>query len=105
MAGVYQISGRRVPGGFPSSSRPIAPDSRIQRRYLTERRAARRPGLRYSFDTIHHMLNRDKPLQGKAVFITGGARRLGRAIAVAMAEAGTDVAITYRNSARDARRT
>jgi NAD(P)-dependent dehydrogenase (short-subunit alcohol dehydrogenase family) len=51
------------------------------------------------------MSNCDKPLQGKAVFITGGARRLGRAIAVAMAEAGANVAITYRNSERDARRT
>jgi NAD(P)-dependent dehydrogenase (short-subunit alcohol dehydrogenase family) len=51
------------------------------------------------------MLNRDKPLQSKAVFITGGARRLGRAIALTMAEAGAEVAITYRNSARDASRT
>jgi NAD(P)-dependent dehydrogenase (short-subunit alcohol dehydrogenase family) len=51
------------------------------------------------------MLKHDKPLQGNAVLITGGARRLGRAIALAIAEAGADVAITYRNSARDARRT
>jgi NAD(P)-dependent dehydrogenase (short-subunit alcohol dehydrogenase family) len=51
------------------------------------------------------MLKHDKPLQGNAVFITGGARRLGGAIALAMAQAGADVAITYRNSARDARRT
>jgi NAD(P)-dependent dehydrogenase (short-subunit alcohol dehydrogenase family) len=44
-----------------------------------------------------------KPLAGKAVFITGGARRLGRAIALAMAEAGAGVAITYRRSQREAR--
>jgi len=37
------------------------------------------------------------------VFITGGARRLGRAIALAMAEAGAGVAITYRRSQREAR--
>jgi NAD(P)-dependent dehydrogenase (short-subunit alcohol dehydrogenase family) len=47
----------------------------------------------------------DKPLKGKTVLITGGARRLGRAIALAMAEAGADVAITFRNSARQAQHT
>jgi len=51
------------------------------------------------------MLKHDKPLQGRAVLITGGARRLGRAIALAMAEAGADVAITFRNSARQAQHT
>jgi NAD(P)-dependent dehydrogenase (short-subunit alcohol dehydrogenase family) len=47
----------------------------------------------------------DKPLSGKAVLITGGARRLGRGIALAMAEAGADVAITFRNSIREAQHT
>ena len=42
------------------------------------------------------------PLQGKSVLITGGARRLGRATALAMAAAGADVAITFRNSSREA---
>lgn len=46
-----------------------------------------------------------KPLQGKTVLITGGARRLGRAIALKLAEAGADVAITFRNSAREAQGT
>ena len=46
-----------------------------------------------------------KPLKGKAVLITGGARRLGRAIALAVAEAGADVAFTFRNSAREAQHT
>jgi NAD(P)-dependent dehydrogenase (short-subunit alcohol dehydrogenase family) len=41
-------------------------------------------------------------LSGKTVLITGGARRLGRAIALGLAEAGADVAITFRNSAREA---
>ena len=43
-----------------------------------------------------------KPLTGKAVLVTGGARRLGRAIALAMADAGADVAITYLRSQPDA---
>jgi NAD(P)-dependent dehydrogenase (short-subunit alcohol dehydrogenase family) len=44
----------------------------------------------------------DKPLKGKTALITGGARRLGRATALAMAEAGADVAITFLHSAREA---
>src|SRR5271166_4182380 len=46
-----------------------------------------------------------KPLRGKACLITGAARRLGRASALALAQAGADVAITFRDSARDAQRT
>jgi NAD(P)-dependent dehydrogenase (short-subunit alcohol dehydrogenase family) len=46
-----------------------------------------------------------KPLAGKAALITGGARRLGRAIALALAEAGADVAITFWNSAQEAQHT
>jgi NAD(P)-dependent dehydrogenase (short-subunit alcohol dehydrogenase family) len=46
-----------------------------------------------------------KPLLGKTALITGGARRLGRASAMALAAAGADVAITFRNSASDAQST
>lgn len=46
-----------------------------------------------------------KPLQGKTALITGAARRLGRASALALAEAGADVAITFKDSAREARET
>src|SRR6202043_2317081 len=46
-----------------------------------------------------------KPLAGKVALITGGARRLGRASALALAAAGADVAITFRDSAREARET
>jgi pteridine reductase len=41
-------------------------------------------------------------LQGKTIFITGAARRLGKAIALAMAQAGANVAFTYRSSANEA---
>jgi NAD(P)-dependent dehydrogenase (short-subunit alcohol dehydrogenase family) len=44
-------------------------------------------------------------LKGKTVLITGGARRLGKAIALAMAQAGAQVALTYLNSAERARQT
>jgi len=46
-----------------------------------------------------------KPLQGKAVLITGAAKRLGRASALALAQAGADVAITFNHSAREAQHT
>jgi NAD(P)-dependent dehydrogenase (short-subunit alcohol dehydrogenase family) len=51
------------------------------------------------------MQNPAKPLLGKTCLITGAARRLGRASALALAEAGADVAITFRSSSRDAQRT
>jgi NAD(P)-dependent dehydrogenase (short-subunit alcohol dehydrogenase family) len=41
-------------------------------------------------------------LEGKTVVITGGAKHLGRAIAVAAATAGARVAFTYLHSERDA---
>ena len=46
-----------------------------------------------------------KPLLGKTALITGGAKRLGRASALALAQAGADVAITFLESAREARQT
>jgi NAD(P)-dependent dehydrogenase (short-subunit alcohol dehydrogenase family) len=46
-----------------------------------------------------------KPLAGKTALVTGAAKRLGRASALALAQAGADVAITFRNSAREARET
>lgn len=46
-----------------------------------------------------------KPLAGKAALITGGAKRLGRATALALAEAGADIAITFLHSAREAQHT
>src|SRR5258708_26611073 len=46
-----------------------------------------------------------KPLRGKTALVTGAARRLGRASAVALAQAGADVAITFRGSACEARET
>src|SRR3954451_24449160 len=51
------------------------------------------------------MQQEPKPLAGKTALITGAACRLGRASALALARAGADVAITFRNSAREARET
>jgi 3-oxoacyl-[acyl-carrier protein] reductase/pteridine reductase len=47
----------------------------------------------------------DKLLSGKSALVTGGARRIGRAITLALAEAGADVAITYLKSRADASKT
>ena len=38
----------------------------------------------------------EKKLEGKRALVTGGSRGIGRAIAIAFAEAGADVAIGYR---------
>jgi NAD(P)-dependent dehydrogenase (short-subunit alcohol dehydrogenase family) len=43
-----------------------------------------------------------RPLAGKRAFVTGGAKRIGRALALELAEAGADVAITYLVSEAEA---
>jgi NAD(P)-dependent dehydrogenase (short-subunit alcohol dehydrogenase family) len=47
----------------------------------------------------------DTTLLGRTALITGGAKRLGRASALALARAGADVAITFNHSAREAQHT
>jgi NAD(P)-dependent dehydrogenase (short-subunit alcohol dehydrogenase family) len=46
-----------------------------------------------------------EPLLGKAALVTGGARRIGREIALQLAAAGAEVTITYRNSRAEAEET
>jgi pteridine reductase len=43
-----------------------------------------------------------RPLTGKTALVTGAAKRVGRGIALALAWAGADVAITYRASVGEA---
>jgi len=47
----------------------------------------------------------NQALSGKSALVTGGARRIGRGIALALAEAGADVAISYRSSRTEAEET
>jgi len=57
--------------------------------------------------TIHFVIANlsYRPLAGKVALITGAAKRLGRASALALATAGADVAITFLNSQREAQKT
>jgi 3-oxoacyl-[acyl-carrier protein] reductase len=41
-------------------------------------------------------------LAGRTAFVTGASRGIGRAIAIALAEAGADIAFTYRENLREA---
>jgi 3-oxoacyl-[acyl-carrier protein] reductase/pteridine reductase len=49
--------------------------------------------------------NTHKPLAGKTVLVTGAAKRIGRAIALTLAESGANVAITYLDSQQEAEAT
>jgi 3-oxoacyl-[acyl-carrier protein] reductase/pteridine reductase len=44
----------------------------------------------------------NQALSGKSAFVTGGAKRIGRQIALTLARAGADVTITYRASKAEA---
>jgi pteridine reductase len=51
------------------------------------------------------MPSSQRPLENQAALVTGAAKRIGRVIALALAQAGANVAITWRDSEAAARET
>src|SRR2546430_1916236 len=68
---------------------------------IVKKQTQKRPGLEYKMDP-HPVFSNAKPgcgkLSGKACIITGGDSGIGRAVAIAFAKEGADVAIIYLKS-------
>src|SRR5215212_8774658 len=79
--------------------RPLRPPQSQDRQPGLESRMVPRPRVE---DPSHRAAGR---LEGKAALITGGDSGIGRAVAVAFAKEGADVAIMYLNEHEDARET
>lgn len=66
------------------------------------------PGTRQDMDPkpeSERNINLNKKLDGKVALITGGDSGIGRAVAIAFAEHGADVVISYLNEDKDAENT
>ena len=80
----------------------------LRRRINLPPNRTRRPAssfVRNSQPAAEFKIMTDQPLLGKSALVTGGVRRVGRTSALALAQAGADVAVTFRSSKADAAET
>ena len=64
--------------------------------------SAESPVILHHFRERHQLPDAVFPLAGKVALVTGASTGIGRAIALALAHAGADVAITFRTGRREA---
>src|SRR5271156_5192604 len=91
-----------MPRGAEAAQSNTQPPSQIFRRpqiYIAQQSLATL-ALQTTYDTFSHMPELPNP--GVAL-VTGAAKRLGRAVALRLAEEGCDVVIHYRSSESEAR--
>lgn len=55
--------------------------------------------------SLLELISQGSPLKGKTALVTGAAKRIGKSVAIALAKAGADVVITFRNSQEEAAQT
>lgn len=80
----------------------------LKKQYFPKQKQKKQPGREFKMQPKPKAVNLDRnvpQLEGKIAVITGGDSGIGRAIAIAFAQEGADIAILYLEEKRDAQET